>query len=97
VLYGLGDPVIETVALVAHARYLTRETGRPPASVSVPRLEPAEDVPFTLDPPHPVPDRLWLRIVALLRLALPSTHVIVSTRERQLRRPRPRKPMPFRA
>jgi len=81
VLYGLGDPVFETVALVAHARELARTTGREVASVSVPRLEPAEGVEFTTHPPHPVSDDLWLRLVAVLRLALPRTDLIVSTRE----------------
>jgi 2-iminoacetate synthase len=81
VLYGLNEPVGETVALVAHARHLQSLTGRPVCSVSVPRLEPAEGVPFTADPPRPLSDFLWLRIIAVLRLALPDTDVIVSTRE----------------
>ncbi len=80
-LYGLGDPVRDTVALVAHARRLEAVTGTPVASVSVPRLEPAEGVPFSAAPPHPVPDWLWLRIIAVLRLALPWSDVLISTRE----------------
>lgn len=81
VLFGLADPLRDTAALIAHARHLQERTGRPVASVSLPRLEPAEGVPFTARPPHPVEDFLWLRILAVLRLALPWTDVIVSTRE----------------
>jgi 2-iminoacetate synthase len=80
-LYGLGDPVFDTVALVAHARHLEMLFGRPVASVSAPRLEPAEGAPFSQSPSHPVSDALWLRILALLRLALPLSDLIVSTRE----------------
>jgi len=80
-LFGLGEPALETVALVAHARHLEMLTGRPAGSVSAPRLEPADDVPFTLAPPRPVSDREWLRILAVLRLALPQSDLIVSTRE----------------
>lgn len=80
-LYGIGDPVVETVGVIAHARQIEMLTGRPVGSVSAPRLEPAEDVPFTWHPPSPVPDRLWLRILAVLRLALPAVNLIVSTRE----------------
>ncbi len=85
-LYGLGDPVFETVALVAHARHLEMLFGRPVASVSAPRLEPAEGAPLSQSPPHPVSDALWLRILALLRLALPLSDLIVSTREPLLMR-----------
>ncbi len=86
-LYGLGDPVFETVALIAHARHLEMLFGRPVASVSAPRLEPAEGAPLSQSPPHPVSDALWLRILSLLRLALPLSDLIVSTREsREMRR-----------
>jgi 2-iminoacetate synthase len=80
-LFGLGDPFLETIALVAHARHLEMQTGRPVASVSAPRIEPADGVTLTFHPPHPVPDRLWLRLLSVLRLALPQTELIVSTRE----------------
>lgn len=80
-LFGLGDPILEAIALVAHARQLEMRTGRPVASVSAPRIEPAEGVALTYHPPHPVSDRLWLRLLSVLRLALPQTDLIVSTRE----------------
>jgi 2-iminoacetate synthase len=80
-LFGLGDPVLEAMALVAHARHLEMLTGRPVASVSAPRIEPADGVPFSFHPPHPLPDRQWLRLLCVLRLALPQTELIVSTRE----------------
>lgn len=84
--FGLGDPVFETVALVAHARHLEMLFGRPLASVSAPRLEPAPGAPLSPTPPHPVPNALWLRVLALLRLALPLTDLIVSSREMVLMR-----------
>jgi 2-iminoacetate synthase len=81
VWYGLGDPVFETVALIAHARRLEMLFGQPVASISAPRFEPAEGAPLSQSPPCPVSDALWLRILSLLRLALPLSDLIVSDNE----------------
>lgn len=81
VLYGLYDFKFETLALLAHASHLEKHCGVGPHTVSVPRLRPARGV--TLDRfPHLVSDSDFQKVVAVLRLALPYTGIILSTRER---------------
>ena len=80
ILFGLADYRYELLALLLHARHLEERFGAGPHTVSVPRLKPAQGV----DPgrfPHPVDDAAFKRIVALIRLALPYTGIILSTRE----------------
>jgi 2-iminoacetate synthase len=48
----------------------------------VPRIEPAVGSPLASNPPHVVSDGAFLKIVAILRLAVPYTGIIMSTRER---------------
>jgi len=78
-LFGLYDYRYETLALIAHADYLRTHYGVGPHTVSVPRLQSAPGV--DLQPPAPVGDRAFKRLVAILRLALPYTGLILSTRE----------------
>ena len=86
VLYGLFDPVFETLALLMHIEHLERMHGVGPHTISVPRIEPAEGVPFTVNVPYALRDELFKRIVAVLRLSVPYTGIILSTREQpQLR------------
>ena len=80
VLYGLYDYKYETVAMIVYADALERITGVGPHTISVPRLRPAENV--TLENyPHLVADDDFKKIVAVLRLAVPYTGLILSTRE----------------
>lgn len=80
VLYGLYDPIYETVAMISYANELEAQTGVGPHTISVPRLREASNV--TLDKyPHLVDDDLFKKIVAVLRLAVPYTGMILSTRE----------------
>lgn len=80
VLYGLYDWRYETVALLAHAHHLDETYGVGPHTISFPRLRPAAGV--SLDNfPHLVSDDDFKRIVACLRLAVPYTGMILSTRE----------------
>lgn len=79
VLYGLYDHRFETMALVAHARLLKSSYGVGPHTVSVPRLRPAQGASFFTQ--HLVNDEQFKRLVAILRLALPYTGIILSTRE----------------
>lgn len=80
VLYGLYDYKYDTLALLAHAQYLDQTYGVGPHTLSVPRLRPA---PGSLlqAAPCPVSDREFKKIVAVLRLAVPYTGLILSTRE----------------
>lgn len=81
-LYGLNDFRFEVMATLMHARYLDGKYGVGPHTISVPRLEPALNAPVANNPPHAVNDNDMRRIVACLRLAIPYTGIILSTRER---------------
>ncbi|NMC70001.1 MAG: [FeFe] hydrogenase H-cluster radical SAM maturase HydG [Myxococcales bacterium] len=81
VLFGLFDWRFELLALLQHVRHLERRFGVGPHTVSVPRLEPAVGSDMAAHPPQPVSDVEFRRIVAILRLAVPYTGIILSTRE----------------
>ncbi|MEW6723823.1 MAG: [FeFe] hydrogenase H-cluster radical SAM maturase HydG [Bacillota bacterium] len=81
VLFGLYDYRFEVLALLAHASHLEECFGVGPHTVSVPRLRPAAGVSLS-DYPHLVSDAEFKKLVAILRLALPYTGLILSTRER---------------
>lgn len=81
VLFGLYDWRFEVLALLMHARYLQRTFGVGPHTISVPRIFPAKNAPMSYSPPHPVSDAEFKRIVAVLRLSVPYTGMILSTRE----------------
>ncbi|MFH1387524.1 MAG: [FeFe] hydrogenase H-cluster radical SAM maturase HydG [bacterium] len=81
VLFGLADYKYEVLAMLFHALELEKEFGVGPHTISVPRIEPAFDTPLTGNPPHPVSDEEFKKIVAILRLAVPYTGIILSTRE----------------
>ena len=84
VLFGLTDYRFEVLALMEHARHLEEDFGCGPHTVSFPRIEPAEGTPFSLPEnlPHPVADKDFMKIVAIIRIAMPYTGIIISTRER---------------
>src|SRR5690554_477304 len=87
VLFGLFDFRYEIMALMQHIRELENVFGVGPHTISVPRLEPATGSNLATHPPFPVSDTDFRKIVALLRLAVPYTGIIMSTRETaQLRR-----------
>ncbi len=79
-LYGLYDYQYETVALLMHAEHLEAAFGVGPHTISFPRLLPAEGVNYD-NFPHLVNDRNFKKLVAVIRLAVPYTGMIVSTRE----------------
>ena len=79
VLFGLYDYKFEVLALLYHARHLEERFGVGPHTISVPRFRPASGVDFRL--PHSVSDEEFKRIVAVIRLAVPYTGMIISTRE----------------
>lgn len=81
VLFGLFDYKFEVLALLQHAQELEKKFGAGPHTISVPRLEPALNSLPAARPPHPVPDADFKKIVAVLRLAVPYTGLILSTRE----------------
>jgi len=81
VLFGLYDYRFEVLALLMHAQYLDKTRGVGPHTISVPRIYPAKNAPMSFAPPHPVSDEQFKRIVAVLRLSVPYTGMILSTRE----------------
>lgn len=80
VLFGLYDWRFEVLGLVSHAQYLDKKLGVGPHTISVPRFQPAPTVAF--EPSYRVSDNEFLKLIAILRLAVPYTGMIISTRER---------------
>lgn len=80
-LYGLYDWRYETLALMQHIAHLEERFGVGCHTISVPRIEPAVGSDLASSPPHAVSDRDFLKLVAILRLAVPYTGIIMSTRE----------------
>jgi 2-iminoacetate synthase len=80
-LLGLYDWRFEILAVLEHACSLERVYGCGPHTISVPRIEPAAGSALSLNPTYAVSDADFLRIVAILRLAVPYTGLIMSTRE----------------
>ncbi len=81
VLYGLFDWRFETLATMAHIRHLEGKFGVGPHTISVPRMEPATGSDMAMHPPAPVDDVDFRKLVAIFRLAVPYTGIIMSTRE----------------
>lgn len=81
VLFGLGDWRFEILALMQHIGHLEERFGVGCHTISVPRIEPAVGSEVSLHPPHAVSDADFMKIVAILRLAVPYTGLIMSTRE----------------
>ncbi|MHB1394436.1 MAG: [FeFe] hydrogenase H-cluster radical SAM maturase HydG [Clostridia bacterium] len=80
VLFGLYDYKFEVLALLFHSLHLEEKFGCGPHTVSVPRLKPASGMKLS-DYPYMVSDNDFKKIVAILRLAVPYTGIILSTRE----------------
>lgn len=80
-LLGLYDPKYEILATLEHAFHLDRTYGVGPHTISIPRVEPADGSDFSLHPPYQLTDTEFKKIVAVLRLAVPYTGIIMSTRE----------------
>ncbi|MEZ5105086.1 MAG: [FeFe] hydrogenase H-cluster radical SAM maturase HydG [Draconibacterium sp.] len=81
VLFGLFDYRFEILAMMQHIFELEHKFGVGPHTISVPRLEPATGSDIASHPPFPVSDIDFRKIVAILRLAVPYTGIIMSTRE----------------
>jgi len=81
VLFGLADWKFEMLALQQHIHHLEERFGVGPHTLSVPRLEPAVGSTLAERPPKAVSDADFKKIVAILRLAVPYTGIIMSTRE----------------
>ncbi len=80
VLFGLNTYKYDFVGLLMHAEHLEAVFGVGPHTVSVPRICPADDI-STDDFPNSISDDIFRRIVAIIRIAVPYTGMIISTRE----------------
>jgi 2-iminoacetate synthase len=78
-LFGLYDWRFEVLGLVAHARHLQKHFNVGPHTISFPRLRPAQGV--DLAESTLVGDDDFKRLVAILRLAVPYTGLILTARE----------------
>lgn len=87
VLFGLNLYRYDFVGLLMHAKHLEDTMGVGPHTISVPRIRPADDVDVA-DFSNAIPDEIFEKIVAVLRIAVPYTGLIVSTRESQETRER---------
>ena len=87
VLYGLSTYRYEFTGLLMHAEHLETSFGVGPHTISVPRICPADDI----DPSafsNAINDDIFAKLVACIRIAVPYTGMIVSTRESQKSRER---------
>ena len=78
-LFGLAPWKFEVLSLVTHALFLQKTYGVGPHTISFPRLRPASGI--SIDGSHLVSDEEFKRIVAILRLAVPYTGLILTARE----------------
>ena len=82
VLFGLELYKYEFAGLLMHAEHLEAVFGVGPHTISVPRLKRADDIdPDTFD--NGISDETFLKIIACIRIAVPYTGMIISTRESQ--------------
>lgn len=82
VLFGLNNYLYDFVGILMHAEHLEAAFGVGPHTISVPRIRPADDI----DPDafsNGISDDVFAKIVTILRIAVPYTGLIVSTRESQ--------------
>ncbi len=80
-LYGLYDWRFETLGLLSHIEHMEKEFNVGPHTISVPRIEPAEGAELSFNIPHKISDEEFKKVVAVLRLSVPYTGIIMSTRE----------------
>jgi len=80
VLFGLADPYFDVLGLMIHNEHLEAQYGVGFHTISVPRLCPAAGMNMD-DFPHIVNDEIFAKIVAIIRIAVPFTGMILSTRE----------------
>ncbi len=82
VLFGLERYKYEFAGLIMHAEHLEAAHGVGPHTISVPRIKRADDIdPAAFD--NSISDEIFEKIIACIRLAVPYTGMIISTRESQ--------------
>ena len=87
VLYGLGTYRYDFVGQLMHAEHLEAAKGVGPHTISVPRIRPADDIDADAFS-NGIDDDTFEKLVAVLRIAVPYTGIIISTRESRRARER---------
>ncbi len=80
-LMGLYDWRFEVMGLLYHTIHLENKYKIGPHTISFPRIEPANNTEITEQPPYAVSDDDFKKLVAILRLAVPYTGLILTARE----------------
>ena len=80
-LMGLYDWRFEVMGLLYHTMHLEERFGVGPHTISFPRIEPANGTDFATTPPYQVSDEDFKLLVAILRLSVPYTGMILTARE----------------
>lgn len=80
-LMGLFDWRFEVMGLLYHTIHLENKYNVGPHTISFPRIEPANNTEMTENPPAGVSDDDFKKLVAILRLAVPYTGLILTARE----------------
>jgi len=80
-LMGLYDWKFEVMGLLYHTIHLEETFGIGPHTISFPRIEPANNTSFTEAPPYAVSDDDFKKLVAIIRLSVPYTGLILTARE----------------
>ena len=82
VLFGLNTYRYDFIGLLMHVEHLEAKFGVGPHTISVPRICSADDINAG-DFPNSISDEIFSKIVAVIRIAVPYTGMIISTRESQ--------------
>lgn len=85
-LYGLYDYRFETLGLLSHVEHMEAEFNIGPHTISLPRIEPAQGAELSYNPPYKISNDEFKKVVAVLRLSVPYTGIIMSTRENPVMR-----------
>ena len=80
-LFGLTDYKFETLATLMHAEHMDKVCGVGPHTISVPRIEHAQGVAFSDNPPAQMSNKEFKKLVSVIRLTVPYTGMVLSTRE----------------
>ena len=80
-LFGLFNWKYEVMGLIYHTIHLEERFGVGPHTISFPRIEPAVGSDISYNPPHRVSDGDFKKLVAIIRLAVPYTGMILTARE----------------
>ena len=80
-LFGLYDYRFDTLGLLSHVEHMEEKFKVGPHTISVPRMELAEGAELSSNPPYKISDDEFKKVVSVLRLSVPYTGIIMTTRE----------------